>query len=375
MEPGSYDIKSNDWIWERMTTDLNNLCVSPASTVRQAIACIDKNGRGIVLITDEDRHLVGTVTDGDIRRAMLDLVDLESPVSLLLERRSNSPYPRAVTAPDDASSAYLLTLMQEKVLRQIPLIDKEGRVKGLATVDELLPMQFLPIEAVVMAGGFGSRLRPLTDDLPKPMLLVGGRPLMERIIDQLRSAGINRINITTHYKPDKITSYFGDGSAFGVEMNYVNEDLPLGTAGALGLIVPSKETLLVINGDILTHVDFKSMLIYHKEHKADMTVAVRRYEFQVPYGVIECEEETVCRLTEKPQLSFFINAGIYLIEPDVFEYIPKGQRMDMTDLIQRLLKEGRRVVSFPIREYWLDIGHHASYRQAQEDVENGRFGD
>lgn len=358
-----------------MTTDLDNLCISPASTVRQAIACIDKNGRGIVLITDEDRHLVGTVTDGDIRRAMLDRLDLESPVSLLLERRSNSPYPQAVTAPDDASSAHLLKLMQEKVLRQIPLLDREGRVAGLATVDELLPMQFLPIEAVVMAGGFGSRLRPLTDDLPKPMLPVGGRPLMERIIDQLRSAGINRVNITTHYKPDKITSYFGDGSAFGVEMNYVNEDLPLGTAGALGLIAPTKETLLVINGDILTHVDFKSMLIYHKEHKADMTVAVRRYELQVPYGVIECEEETVCSLTEKPQLSFFVNAGIYLIEPNVFEYITKGQRMDMTDLIQRLLVEGRRVVSFPIREYWLDIGHHASYRQAQEDVENGRFWD
>lgn len=359
---------------ECMTFDLSNLTISPDSTIRQAIACIDKNGKGIVLVTDNERRLLGTITDGDIRRAMLASIDLESNVSVILEKRAGSPYPQAVTASVDSKPAALFKIMKERVLRQIPLLDKDGKVAGLATVDELVPQQVLPIEAVVMAGGFGTRLRPLTDDLPKPMLPVGGRPLMERLIEQLKQAGVQKVNITTHYKSDKITDYFGDGHELGVALNYVNESLPLGTAGALGLINVPTDTLLVINGDILTDVNFKAMLIYHKEHNADMTIAVRQYDFQVPYGVVDCEAEHVRALKEKPTMRFFVNAGIYLLEPSVFQYIPNGQRMDMTELIQHLLDVGKWIVSFPIREYWLDIGHHASYKQAQEDVENGRCG-
>jgi NDP-sugar pyrophosphorylase family protein len=178
--------------------------------------------------------------------------------------------------------------------------------------------------------------------------------------------------VTTHYKPEKIVEHFGDGHAFGIELNYVNEDWPLGTGGALGLMDAPQGPFLVINGDILTQVDFRAMLAYHQEHQADMTVAVRQYDLQVPYGVIEHEGPRVRCLTEKPLYKLFVNAGIYLIEPSVYSCIPNGQRFDMTDLIQSLLDAKRPVISFPIREYWLDIGQHADYEQAQADVQEGR---
>jgi NDP-sugar pyrophosphorylase family protein len=229
------------------------------------------------------------------------------------------------------------------------------------------------LEAVIMAGGKGARLRPLTEDLPKPMLPVGGRPLMERIVEQLQQAGIRQVNVMTHYKPEKIIQHFGDGRDYGVELSYVNEDLPLGTGGALGLLTPPRETQLVINGDILTQVDFKAMLTFHQDNKADMTVAVSHYEIMVPYGVVECEGAQIRSLKEKPQLGFFVNAGIYLLEPSVYKFIPNGQYFNMTDLIRWLLDAGETVVSFPIREYWLDIGEYSDYMKAQNDVENGKI--
>jgi len=228
------------------------------------------------------------------------------------------------------------------------------------------------LEAVIMAGGFGTRLQPLTNDTPKPMLPVGGRPLLEVAVSQLQRAGIRRVNVTTHYLPDKIVNHFGDGRRFGVELNYVNEESPLGTAGALQLLEPWSTTLLVMNGDILTDVNIRSLLSYHREHDAAFTVAVRQYEFRVPYGVVEGEEGMVRAIVEKPELSFFVNAGIYLIEPEVREFISPGFRLDMPDLVRSLIDAGRRVANFPVREYWLDIGRHTDYEQAQQDIRNGK---
>ena len=356
-----------------MVADLSDLCIAPDSSIRQAIACIDRNEKGIVLITDEDRRLIGTITDGDVRRAVLAGESLDAPVSELLARKAVSPYPEPVTARVGTERSALLQLMQERVIRQVPLLDADGRVVGLVTMDELLPDQVLPLQAVIMAGGFGTRLRPLTEDLPKPMLPVGNRPLMELIVGQLRQAGIRRVNVATHYMAESIIEHFGDGHDFGVELNYVTEDRPLGTAGALGLMRTPQEPVLVINGDILTRVDFRAMLAYHQEHEADLTVAVRKYDLNVPYGVIESDGAFVRGLAERPVLSLFINAGIYLLEPSVHRYIPKDQCFDMTDLIQRLLDEDRPVASFPILEYWLDIGKHVDYEQAQRDVKEGRL--
>ena len=350
---------------------LTKLTVYPENTIREVIACIDRNEKGIALVVDKDRHLLATLTDGDIRRAILAGYGLDEPVRILIDQKAQSPQGQPVTAEIGTPRAELLKRMKEYAIRQLPLLDSEGRVADLVMLAELMPDQFLPLQAVIMAGGTGTRLRPLTEDLPKPMLPVGDRPLMEVIIEQLRQTGIGRVNITTHYLPDKITEYFGNGENFGVELNYVSEDRPLGTAGSLGLIDWPQETLLVINGDILTKVNFRAMLNYHQEHGADITVGVRKYDLQVPYGVVECEDQRVSRLREKPSLSFFVNAGIYMLEPRVNQYIPNGEHYDMTDLIDRLIQKGRPVVSFPIVEYWLDIGKPSDYARAQEDVKNG----
>jgi len=347
--------------------DLELFCVGRHSKAGEAVAQMDKSRLGIVLVIDEEQQLVGTVTDGDVRRAVLADVDLAQPVAVLLERKA-AQYAKPITAPVTADRAHWLALLKEHRILHLPLLDDAGRVVGLSTLDEFVPDALAPPRAVIMAGGAGTRLRPLTDDTPKPMLPVGDRPLMEIMIEQLRQSGVRRVDVTAHHKLGKIVEHFGDGAAFGVEMGYVTEDLPLGTAGGLGLMAPPAETTLVINGDILTQVDFRAMLAYHREHHAELTVAVGQYDLQVPYGVVECDGAAVQRLTEKPRMRFFVNAGIYLLEPSVYGLIPKRRRFDMTDLIAELLAQQRVVVSFPIREYWLDIGQPADYEEAQEHV-------
>lgn len=344
------------------------------ATIRAAVACIDSNERGIAVVTDRDLRVIGTITDGDVRRCMLNGLGMDAPLREILEQKSRPRAARPVTASPDLPRTKLLEIMLEHSIRQVPIVDPDGRFLGLVTRDELLDTGRARVDAVVMAGGQGTRLRPLTADLPKPMLPVGERPLLEHILDQLRRSGITNVNVTTHYLADKIKEHFGDGQQYGLEINYVTEERPLGTAGAIGYLTPSESPLLVMNGDVLTGVDFRSMLSYHEEQKADLTVAVRRHEIQVPYGVIQANDGLVSSIEEKPTLALFVNAGIYLLEPRVAKTIPKGDRLDMTDVIGRLLAEGRRVASFPLREYWLDIGRPEDYRKANDDMAAGRVG-
>ena len=341
---------------------LTNLVVGPASSVRAVMEQIDRSGKGIALVLDETQHLLGTVTDGDIRRAILTGIDLDTPVEQLL---NNQP----LTAAAGTSDSTLLHLMNESGVRQIPLLDENDRVVDVMLLSDLVKEFELPIRAVVMAGGLGTRLRPLTDTLPKPMLPIGSRPLLELIVERLKQSGIRRLNVATHYKGEVISEHFKDGQDFGVEITYVKEDQPLGTVGALSLLEDSEDPLLVINGDILTRVDFREMLNFHREHKAELTIAVRQYEFNVPYGVVESDGVFVKGISEKPTVRQFINAGIYLLNPSVRRLVPNQQQYDMPDLIHRILSEGRQVVCFPVREYWLDIGIEDHYLQAQSDME------
>ena len=349
-------------------SELKDLCLSPGSSIREALSAIDCNTKGIVMVVDEQRRLIDTVNDGDIRRAVLAGLDLDSPVTILKERKSHSPHRQPLTAPVEADKAALLDLMRRDGLRQIPLIDQDRRVVGLVTMRDLLAAKELRLQAVVMAGGAGKRLRPLTEKTPKPMLSVGGKPLLEQVIGRLAGAGVKRVSLTTHYKAEVIEEHFGDGSQFGVDIRYINETSPLGTAGALSLLPAANEPLLVINGDILTEVDFGAMLDFHHDNRADMTVGVRDYELKVPFGVIETDGSRVIGVSEKPVIRHFINAGVYLLSPEVSQLVPADRRFDMTDLIDHLLELGRRVVSFPIIEYWLDIGQQADYEQAQMDI-------
>ena len=287
--------------------------------------CIDRSGKGIALVLNDDGCLMATITDGDIRRAVLAGIDLNLAITNLLESRGAAFRGTPVTKPMGTPDDVLLHTMTEKGLRQIPLIDEDGRVANLILLSDLVKEYELPLRAVVMAGGFGTRLRPLTDDVPKPMLPLGTRPLLELIVEQLRDAGIRQVNVATHYKGDVIANHFKDGQDFGVDIRYVKEDQPLGTAGALSLLEESDEPLLVINGDILTRVDFRSMLNFHREHAADLTVAVKQYEFSVPYGVVMTDGVAVTGISEKPIVKQFINAGIYLLNPAVQLIIPNGQ--------------------------------------------------
>jgi dTDP-glucose pyrophosphorylase len=354
-------------------SNLSKLVVSPRSSIRQVMECIDHNGQGIAVVVDDERLLTATITDGDIRRAILAGINLDLPAEMLLERRESAFHSGPVTALVGTPDAALLHMMTETGLRHIPLVDEENHVVDVALLSELVKEYELPLRAVVMAGGYGTRLRPLTEELPKPMLPVGTRPLLELIVEQLKQAGIRQVNVATHYKGELIAEHFRDGRDFGVDIRYVKEDQPLGTAGALSLLEESDEPLLVMNGDILTRVDFRSMLHFHREHQADLTMAVRQYEFSVPYGVIETDGVVVKSISEKPVVRHFINAGIYLLNPSVCRLIPNGQPYDIPDLISRLLDEGQRVVSFPIREYWLDIGKTDHYLQAQADLANGSY--
>ncbi|HET9961987.1 MAG TPA: nucleotidyltransferase family protein [Nitrospiraceae bacterium] len=349
-----------------MNQDYATFCIPRTSTVGDAAAMMDRSRLGIVLVVDEERHLLGTVTDGDLRRAMLARVELARPVEALLEQKVGSAFSQPISAALGQDPNWYLELLQRHGIVHLPILDQEQRVVGLVTRDEFLPRQLLPLQAVIMAGGKGSRLHPLTEQTPKPMLPVGDKPLLEIIIARLRDSGINRVNVSTHHQREKIESHFGDGRQFGVELSYVPEDRPLGTAGCLGLLESPTETTLVINGDILTQVNFQAMLQFHRSQQADLTVAVRQYDVQVPFGVVESDGASVRGVTEKPVFNFFVNAGIYLLEPSVYKLLSPGERMDMTDLIQRLLHQQRRVASFPIRESWLDIGQPADYEQAQE---------
>jgi dTDP-glucose pyrophosphorylase len=343
----------------------DRVLIGSAQTLRDALQCIDAGAEGIALVVDADRKLLGTITDGDLRRAVLAGVDMdrETVATLLGGRGARRP----VTARAGAGAGALRKLMKDHSLRHIPLVDDAGRVIELALLRELALEDELPLTAVVMAGGLGTRLRPLTDSLPKPMLPVGDRPVMEHVVEQLQKVGISRVSITTHYKPEAIKAHFGDGRRFGLEIDYVNEEEPLGTAGALGLLKQPEGPVLVINGDVLTEVNFRSMFDYHVDNQAVMTVGVRQFELQVPYGVVDLEESRVTRLDEKPTYRFFINAGVYLIEPEVFTLITGEERLDANDLIERLIADGKKVIGFPIHEYWLDVGRPEDYRQANED--------
>jgi dTDP-glucose pyrophosphorylase/CBS domain-containing protein len=350
------------------------LFVLSKTPIREVIETIDRSGRvSVALLVDGEGRLIATITDGDTRRAILAGLQIDAAVETMLPLKATLPNPEPVIAPTGIDPAAALALMQARRVRQLPIVDLEGRVVDIVLLVDLIEKPPDSLRAVIMAGGFGTRLSPLTDNMPKPMLPVGGRPLIERIVGQLKEAGIDQIVVTTHYKPEIIVDHFGDGAEFGVTMTYVQEDTPLDTGGALGLIPDADEPLLVINGDILTQVDFRALHDFHRDCGADMTVGVRRYAFKVPYGVIENEGARVTRIDEKPELSLFVNAGIYLLEPSVRRYVDPGVSLSMTVLIQTAIDAGKLVVSFPVLEYWMDVGQTDDYLRAQADQDSGEW--
>lgn len=347
---------------------LQQLTISQALTIAEALEVMNRAGAGFLLLCDGAGRLEAILTDGDIRAAAL----RGEPFDLECGKIASASVITAQHAVTPEQALHLMDHSREHGIQQLPVVDDAGRVVDLVLRSDVAPQESLPVMAVIMAGGAGMRLRPLTDGLPKVMLPVCGRPLLEIIIEQMRTARIQEICITTHYCSEKITAHFQDGQKFGVHLHYLDEDRPLGTAGGLSLLPAPGEPLLVINGDILTRVDYRAMLSYHHRNAAALTVGVRAYSLKVPYGVIDCDGQNVRGLREKPVVSFFVNAGVYLLNPEAHRMIPAGKRFDMTDLIDALLQQGKRVISFPIVGYWQDIGQMCDYEQVQRDVLNGR---
>lgn len=336
--------------------------VAPGTPLEQAIQVLDRAALRIVLVVDAQGYLQGTLTDGDIRRALIAHQSLSVPVDEVM-----NPCPQ--TATSEWSKDRMLAIMEKRQILQLPIVDGEGRVVGLESLHDLLNKPLHDNPVFLMAGGFGTRLRPLTNDCPKPMLKVGDKPILHLILNHFIQAGFHRFFISTHYMPHLIRDYFGDGSQWGVSIQYIHEEEPLGTGGALGLL-PHDEIdgpMFLMNGDLLTSLNVHGLLDFHREHPGSATMCVREYDYQVPYGVIESEGHRIRSMVEKPTQRFFINAGVYLLEPELVRSVRPGTRIDMPSLLEREIAEERVVNMFPIHEYWLDIGRITDFRKAQDD--------
>lgn len=341
------------------------VAVLPDTSLEQAIGTLDKGGLGIVLVTDANDVLLGTMTDGDVRRALLRHQTMSTPVSEIM-----------CATPQVADSTWsrekLLAVMESTRLLQLPVVDASCRVLAIETLHDMLNRKRLDNPVFLMAGGFGKRLYPLTQDCPKPMLKVGDKPILELILQGFVEAGFHRFYISTHYLPEIIRNHFGDGSRWNVSIQYVHEENPLGTGGALGLL-PHDEIdlpLFLMNGDLLTRVDYRSLLDFHERHEGSATLCVREYEQQIPYGVIQSDGHRITQIVEKPIQRYFISAGIYMLSPELVCSVAPGERIDMPELLEREIGVGRDVNMFPVHEYWLDIGRMDDFQRAQQEVLN-----
>ena len=344
-------------------SDWKKTLLKATDILSTAIEVLDKGAKRIALVVDDNYRLLGTITDGDIRRALLKHRSMETVVTDVMQ---HDPTTALVTDSHET----ILFRMKKKDLLQMPVLDMEGCVVGLETLQHLVDKGRYDNPVVLMAGGFGSRLYPLTKNTPKPLLKVGKNPILESIFNQLVESGFHDFYISTHYKAEMVQKHFGDGSSWGVNIRYIHEKEPLGTAGALGLLPSDLPDLplIMMNGDLVTKVNFEYLLSFHGEQEGMATMCVREYDFQVPYGVIETNEYRITNIVEKPTHSFFVNAGIYVLEPELVAEVKGDEFLDMPVLLERQLKKGKQINSFPIHEYWLDIGLLEEYERAKREV-------
>jgi dTDP-glucose pyrophosphorylase len=337
--------------------------VPVGAPLRTAMEVIDVSGLEIAMVVDQHRRLKGVLTDGDIRRALLGGAELTDSVDPHVQSRFTSV--RSSTGRNE-----VLDIMRARSFSQIPVVDDEGRVIGLHLLKEMIGNVDRPNWAIIMAGGRGERLRPITDSIPKPMVQVAGRPILERIVLHLVGFGITRIFLAVNYMSDVIQDHFADGSRHGCRIEYLQEDFSLGTGGALSLLAERPvDALLVLNGDILTQVDVGSMLDFHRDGGYKATIGLRDYSYKVPYGVVEVDRDRVVDIREKPSHVWSANCGIYVIQPDLVSRVPRGEYFRMPDLMGDCLKRGEPVGGYPVEGDWMDIGRPGELQRARgEDV-------
>ncbi len=337
-----------------------NCFVGDEATVADVIKVLDKNVAKICIVVDADDRLLGTVTDGDIRRAILNGRSFDEPVGTVM-------FKNPMTGTVGSAQKGLIRQARERKLEYIPILDHDSRVIDVLDVSHAdVDLRRVPAEVILMAGGLGSRLWPLTESTPKPLLAIGEKPMIEIIIENFVSQGLTDITIAVNYKKEMMYATLGDGARFGANINYIEEDNALGTAGALGFFTPRGDRpVIVMNADVLTDIAFSNLLLYHLEQKSQATMCIRRYDFQIPYGVVQCENSEIIAIKEKPIQEYFVNAGIYVLNSDLFARVPENTPLYMTDFFNMLSHDGIRCLAFPIREYWLDIGQKEDFKEAQ----------
>lgn len=342
-----------------------NILITKDTSILQTIKVIDQEGLRAAIIIDETEKLLGMVTDGDIRRSILNNINLNEPIEKIMNRT-----PTVATAKDSRKN--ILALLQQLSIFHMPIVDDHHRIIGLETLDKLLSISYKNNLVVIMAGGLGTRLHPLTVDCPKPMLKIGNKPLLEVLLDNFVKSGFRRFCIAVNYMADMIKDYFADGSRFGIHIDYLQESKRLGTAGALGLLAEKpEEAVFVTNADVVTNIDFQCLLDYHQQSNVAATLCIREHEQIVPYGVVHRDAHThhLIDIVEKPVRHFFVNAGIYLLEPYVLDMIEPNTYYDMPDFLLECVKRQYKVAAFPLREYWLDVGRHEDLEKAHHDFE------
>jgi dTDP-glucose pyrophosphorylase len=344
-----------------LISNWKDVLVSTRTPLQEAIAKVDASSLQVALVVNDDGTLAGVVTDGDVRRVILRGRGLDVPVS---EAMNSQP----TTVPRSMPRLEMLALMRRRLFHHLPLVDESNKLVGLATLDELIGNSDQPNWVVLMAGGLGTRLQSLTQDRPKPLLTVGGKPILETIVESFVEQGFRNIFLSVNYKAEMVREHFEDGGRWGANVRYLQETTRLGTAGALSLLpeLPA-EPIVVMNGDLLTRTNFQSLLQFHRDHNATATMAVREYDFQVPFGVVRMAGEQIEAIEEKPVRRSFVNAGIYVLSPHALERVPHNAYFDMPTLFERLIAERQSVTAYPLREYWLDIGRMEEYERAQKE--------
>jgi dTDP-glucose pyrophosphorylase len=333
--------------------------LSADATLQRAIRNLDATSLQIALVVSDDGALIGTVTDGDIRRGLLRGLSLESPIESIIFRDP-------LVVPPQMGSEMVLQLMQANKIHQLPVVNGARHVVGLHLWESLIVPGHRPNIMVIMAGGQGTRLRPHTENCPKPLLPVGGKPMLEHIIERAKSHGFERFVLSIHFLGHMIEEHFGDGSRWGVSIEYVREDIPLGTAGALSLLHPQPDApFLVSNGDVLTDIHYGDILDFHRRHEASATMAVRLHEWQHPFGVVHTNGVDIVGFEEKPVSRTHINAGIYVLDPAALQTLDAGQYCDMPTLFSRLQERPARTIVYPMHEPWLDVGRADDLARAQ----------
>ncbi|EIJ34214.1 nucleotidyltransferase family protein [Thiothrix nivea] len=336
-------MNSSEQLWQQaiLKTD---------ATIGEAIRNLDQVAIKIILVCNEAGILEGTVSDGDIRRGLLKGLNMDSPILSVTHRN-------ALVVPPDFSREMVMQLMVANKIHQIPVLDEERHVIGLYLWDEMTSPPARPNLMVIMAGGMGTRLRPHTENCPKPLLPVAGKPMLEHIIERAKQEGFNQFVLAIHYLGHMIEDYFGNGERLGVQINYLREEAPLGTAGALSLLNPVPDAPFVVtNGDVMTDIRYGELLDFHIRHAAAATMAVRVHEWQHPFGVVQMQGVNIVGFEEKPTARSHINAGVYALDPAALDVLTADNRCDMPTLFERLQAQIKRTVAYPMHEPWLDVG-------------------